>query len=189
MNEAQAIDALLANRWRSAFLLPRYTPLHWFECDVFELTKAGYFREYEIKLTVQDFKADARKEFGTNYEWVHGEGYRPKDHVVKHAALAQGSVNGPVEFWYVVPVGLVADADIPQWAGLIELHEEKYSSWGFHPRIKARAPRLHDQKCNPKIETHARGVCYWRMHSYRRATANFPLPEEFPPMDLVEQLQ
>ena len=42
--------------------MPNYTPRDWWECDVFCVSKAGYFTEYEIKLTAQDFRADAQKQ-------------------------------------------------------------------------------------------------------------------------------
>jgi RNA polymerase primary sigma factor len=39
-----------------AVLLPNYTPDKWHECDVFGVTRAGYFHEFEIKLTRADFR-------------------------------------------------------------------------------------------------------------------------------------
>lgn len=44
-----------------SFVIPNYTPSGWFESDIFELTKSGYFREYEIKMSLSDFRADAVK--------------------------------------------------------------------------------------------------------------------------------
>jgi len=32
-----------------------------FECDILEITKSGYSYEYEVKISVSDFKADSKK--------------------------------------------------------------------------------------------------------------------------------
>jgi len=45
----------------SKLMIPNYTPAHWFECDLIRVTKAGYLEEFEIKISVADFKADAKK--------------------------------------------------------------------------------------------------------------------------------
>ena len=55
-------------------VLPNFTPNGWFECDIWVLTKSGYGREYEIKLTVSDFKADAKKMFsGIGDLYINGK--------------------------------------------------------------------------------------------------------------------
>ena len=48
----EIITHLLRKRYRRNFAIPNYSPDGWWECDVFELTPAGTFREYEVKVTV-----------------------------------------------------------------------------------------------------------------------------------------
>lgn len=133
----------------SALVLPNYTPVRWWECDFFRITRAGYFLEYEIKRTVADFQKDKKKK---STRWTGGMG-RPfkREHDKKHDLLAAGSTRGPKQFWYVVPTGLVAAEDVPGHAGLIYMdgsQEEK------------PAPILHRNKVDDDVLTHARSVCY-----------------------------
>lgn len=46
---------------RYQVVMPNYTPAGWWECDVWGVTKAGYGVEWEVKLTVSDFRKDAEK--------------------------------------------------------------------------------------------------------------------------------
>lgn len=163
LTEDVACGALMLERHRRALCLPRYTPPSWWECDVLELTGSGYFREYEVKLTVADFKADAAKRmekrpwaFGTAAQWEN-----------KHALLAAGDPRGPVEFSFVVPEGLIAQEMLPPWAGLIELRdrgEGHRPTFRWTPHTVVKAPRLHDQKANEKLRKDILGVCYYRLH-------------------------
>lgn len=190
MTAREIIDAL-CHRWLQSFMLPNYTPRGWWECDVFEMTKSGYFREYEVKVSRADFFADAAK--GTTKRQIVG-GRSGCDHVMamnderwtcrdcggrseevqvenKHNLLGTGSVRGPSRFWYVVPQGLVKLEEVPAWAGLIEARTQRSlhsrsSSVSIRP-VKA-APKIHAEKLDDKIATHARSVCYYRMHELRR---------------------
>lgn len=159
----QIAAKLIANRYHRAFTLPCYTPVNWWECDVFEITKSGYFREYEIKISRADFKADAKKEVAEIRDY---RGKVRREAASKHALLEDRSPRGPVQFWFVVPAGLVELHEVPRWAGLIEIRQGE-GRWrgtiGEHERKKA--PRLHKQKLSPEIEQHAKGVCYWRLMS------------------------
>ena len=53
--------AIIGDRWLRATIIPTYTPPGWWECDVCEITDAGYMHEFEIKMTRGDFRADAKK--------------------------------------------------------------------------------------------------------------------------------
>jgi hypothetical protein len=154
-----------------SFCLPRYTPTKWWECDVFELTGSGYFREYEIKMSVADFKADAEK----SHDYGRIPWGTPSDIRKKHDLLAAGDTRGPVEFSFVTPKGLLTPEMIPQWAGLIELVDR---GEGHRPTHRwsavtiVRAPRLHTTKANPKIHPNALGNCYYRFHTALERNAN-----------------
>lgn len=127
-------------------ILPNYEPPKWiwFECDVFVVTGDGYSIEYEIKLTVSDFKADRRK------AW-------------KHRRLA-GEYEGrfrPTRFFYVVPRGLIKLVDIPDYAGLVyvEIIGEPPSC---HECVVREAPRLSKTKVPEEMIAHMRDSAYSR---------------------------
>jgi hypothetical protein len=126
---------------RYSVFLPNFTPPDWFECDMFGITKHGYAHEFEIKVSVGDFLADARKK-------VNG--------VVKHDQIGK---KGPVRFWYVMPE-LVADlVELPDWAGLMFVKEIDGRPFLFHHR---KAPLLHRAKADPSVIRQALQVCYHR---------------------------
>ena len=60
-------EKLVQNRlfWQfnsaSEVLVPNYAPGGWWENDVFRLTKAGFWHEYEIKTSMADFRKDFKK--------------------------------------------------------------------------------------------------------------------------------
>lgn len=167
MTERQ-IQTSLYWRRRSAckVLMPNCTPSGWFECDMLAITNSGYLHEYEIKLTISDYKKDREK--GPSRGWADGQ-YRNTPERTKHARLEDHDVRGPVCFWYVVPDGMiVVDAKprtdpaacLPPWAGLMYAAP---SQWGrIRLSVIRRAPRLHGQKLNPATASHILGNCYYR---------------------------
>lgn len=166
MKAIDLIRVLVTNRYQKHFTMPHYTPLNWFECDVFEITDAGYFREYEVKLTRADFFADSKKEKRRTVRDKTAE-YGWRDEIRnKHQCLADGYPFGPVQFWYVTPEGLLKPEEVPAWAGLIEVHDrgESWKSRRFYEWPVKEPKRLHGAKLEDGIKTHAEGVCYWRFH-------------------------
>lgn len=157
--------------YREVFTLHNYTPKNWFECDIFQVTKAGYMVEFEIKMTVQDFKADAKKaKEQVTYKndpngvmkWLWAKGQ------TKHEQLAARAENGPSRFYFVVPVPALplTPDDVPEWAGLIHMDTTTAKSWRqIRPEIAKPAPTLHRAKVEAKILAHAESVCYYRMHN------------------------
>jgi len=164
----RTIQLLLHRTWglRARVAMPNYTPAGWHECDLWVVTKAGYMREYEIKLSVADFRADRNKM--ESPKWTldeHGEWTASKPRT-KHHRLAEGDPKGPVQFWYVTPAGLLAGLTLPTWAGLIEVEMRPRPSSAI-PRLvyagePTNAPRLHSSKVGQSIIDHALGVCYYR---------------------------
>jgi hypothetical protein len=152
MNEMQIIACLARSRSRRNLCCGRYTPQGWFECDLAEITPSGYLREYEVKLTRRDFEADRLKI--SRIADLGG-----KDQHYKHDALKNGHPDGPVQFWFVVPSGLIGREEVPLWAGLIFIE----SSPGRLREIPSKdAPRLHRQKADPKVLQHMESVFYYR---------------------------
>ena len=169
MTEFDLQRPLMYERYRRNFILPNYEPkvngrTRWWECDVFEVTDAGYWREYEIKLSRADFFADAKKDRPVAYNYLPGAARE-----TKHAVLARGDRSGPSRFWYVMPAGLIQPEELPCWAGLIEFTLGRWQVPGQscvqRERQVVPAPPIHNDKVDPKIVAHARSVCYWRMHA------------------------
>lgn len=172
LTEGVAQATLMRWRWQRNFVLPNFAPAGWFECDVFELTARGYFREYEIKLSRADFRKDATK---SSVKWVQVEkrvGPAPDVRtelepiaISKHAMLAAGDVRGPRQFWYVTPVDLVKIEEVPAWAGLIVLHPRTgYGPTRWHEEEVRHAPFLHREKAGAGMAPRARVACYYRLH-------------------------
>lgn len=159
MTAKELTATILLNRYRRSFCLPCYTPSGWWECDIFEITKSGYFREYEVKTSIADFRADAKKT--QKKFWWRGDRQQGGN---KHELLADHSTRGPVQFWFVTPAGLIPLEEIPEWAGLIEI-KQGAGRWGnlsVERQVK-KAPRLHREKAPEQIKTHAESVVYYRL--------------------------
>jgi hypothetical protein len=160
--------AIMAGRYRRNFVLPCYTPRGWWECDVYERSAAGFVTEYEIKLNLTDFRADADK--AKRQPWSYAkEASAPPQFEHKHELLQAGSTRGPRRFYYVVPEPLLEKVRplLPIWAGLIVAAPRA----GQRPPLSvsittvAVAPKLHSSKAGDSQERHALGVCYYRLHT------------------------
>lgn len=95
------------------------------ESDFLGITKARITHEYEIKLTRSDFNADFKKYRHQYYGDAETEYARPN------------------YFWYVAPRGLLDPADVPEYAGLIQVSGNRVHP--FTERAK-NAPKLHGGK-------------------------------------------
>lgn len=168
MNAKQIQREIIESRWRTSTTVPNYTPKNWFECDVFEVTKSGYFREYEVKISRADFFADAEK-FKRQWKDLTSSEEITKS---KHNELARGALEGPSEFYFVTPINIVQLSDIPSWSGWIVAEDSPRRRQRVNIVTVKKAPRLHKVKINPEIEQHARGVCYYRFLSIWMARAS-----------------
>lgn len=179
LTEGQVADLIIRPNWGQRFMLPNYTPVNWWECDVFELSKAGYFTEYEIKLTLSDFKADANKEVRRMGTFTPEDGWKEGPLEKKHDLLSKSDPRGPVRFFYVAPTGMIPRDMLPKWAGLIEVHQhEDLGRRQYSLQEVVLPPRLHKSKIDPKVEDHARGICYYRMHRLLGELRRTSSPEE-----------
>ncbi len=169
MNERDIQRCIWQDKWQSmSLMVPNYTPHRWFECDMFAVTKAGYFYEYEIKLTKADLRADLRKRSRPTYRRRENgqRGYERRPGELKHERLVRGDECGPSLFFYVVPKDMVSVNEIPAWAGLAYV-ELAVVRRGMIEIVK-RPPRRHQTKVAKKVVDHARGVCYHRYWQERQ---------------------
>lgn len=107
------------------------------EADVLRITKAGYFYEYEIKVTKSDFKADMKK-------------------VSKHSHLNQRLPLMPNRFCYVCPVGVIFKHEVPDYAGLIWVNDRSISE-------QKKIPLLHKTKVTDRFRAVVTRTAYNRM--------------------------
>lgn len=91
------------------------------ECDVLSLSKSGYLSEYEVKISRSDFQAEKKKV----RKW--------------NLIEARCEWTCPNYFWYVCPVGLIREDEVPIYAGLIYISDEGLL-------IMKTAPLLHRAK-------------------------------------------
>ena len=159
----------------SELVMPNYSPRKWFECDFFRVTKAGYFYEYEIKVSVSDFRADRRKH---DYDW------KANASVPKHLRLATRDEKGPSRFFFVMPAEVAEKvrAEIPDWAGLIE--------FGRYLRCTKQAPILHKARISRAIIRQAKSSAvyrYWDFYSRSPEIARIKQLEGRLPAEPTEQ--
>lgn len=179
MNARDVQRRLVADRFRESFVLHNYTPKRWWECDVFEVTKARMFYEHEIKLTMKDFRADREKErtkFVPVDKAVGGRHWDEVRDAGKHELLANEprvaalrGWNVPCRFQYVVAESIAAQVrlELPEWAGLTVAVSEpsRQDPHGVRLHQLVAAPRLHEHKLDVEVLEHAKSVVYYRMHS------------------------
>lgn len=160
MNAREIQQCLISERWlRGSTVVPNFTPPGWWECDVFEVTKAGFFREYEIKLTTADFRADSKKAS----RHISGQFPNFKETFrFKHALLTEGAPVGPSCFYFVAPKGVIPEGELPRWAGLIICEPILSRRGGIMTRISKKAPNLHRVKLGDKIIQDAHRTSYYR---------------------------
>lgn len=137
-----AREITIALYWKlhasSDVMLPRYTPFNWWECDMWRLTKNGYVDEYEIKTSVSDFKADAKKTADRRErfdretkQWITVSARN------KHNLLAT-TIEGPNRFWFVIDERIHNLVEIPDYAGLIVARKH-----GHYLHVEKAAPVRH----------------------------------------------
>ena len=144
-------------------ICPNYTPVNWYECDLFSVTKSGYFVEHEIKLSVPDFKKDAYKISCKRNSFSYTKGS-----MTKHERLAAGDELGPRTFYFVVPESIADKIEVPEWAGLKVF---RLRSWKGQARMRIvrtdKPSVLHKVKISDHIKEHVESVFYWRLWSSR----------------------
>jgi hypothetical protein len=121
-------------------IAPNFSTYNMHECDIISVTKDNYTYEYEIKVSLSDFKADFKKV--NKHKWLaSGKG------VIIHQGKRKGQISHLIcnHFYYVCPACLIDEALIPDYAGLIWIH--------YDGRIDYRklAPRLHTYPADDKL--------------------------------------
>lgn len=95
------------------------------ELDVISVAKSGYVSEYEVKVSRSDFKADAKKN-----KWYYFDIQLTPKYI-------------PNYFTYVCPIGLILEADLKPYMGLIYYFDDGTLILIRKPKI------LHKNKPDP----------------------------------------
>ncbi|MBQ6286242.1 MAG: hypothetical protein IJK73_01115 [Bacteroidales bacterium] len=137
----QSIQQALNREYLSAwhYLIPNLFVFAW-ESDWLAKTKAGYWYEVEIKISVSDFKNDFKK--------------RKKHEILRTGRCADywGRLHDeprPNYFSYCVPEHLVEKVEplVPEYAGLIGVSEYGHLVWHKAPP-KLHAGKISDEQLN-----------------------------------------
>lgn len=135
----QAVLMEWAMRSRHECVVPNTTLVLPWEADLISLTKAGLVHEYEVKISLSDFKADARK-------------------TRKHFLLQNG--RGPSYFWYAT-YGF--DIEPPAYAGWLRVYEKEHLPGNYFAEVKKSAPRLHTNKLPERRMAQVLRSLSWRL--------------------------
>lgn len=98
-----------------------------YESDLWIMTKSGLSYEFEIKISRADFRNDFR--------------HKQKKHARLRDRCGLSHNDKPNYFYYAVPEGLIAESEVPEYAGLIYMTEV----FPYHTIVR-RAPRLMEEK-------------------------------------------
>ena len=118
---------------------------HMQECDVLSISKADYIYEYEVKISISDFKADFKKE---KHKLITEKIFNETVTLIKEGNRTFESPNPyyvPNYFYFVVPENLISVEEIPDYAGLIYMKEN-----GKFETIK-KALILHKTKASNEL--------------------------------------
>lgn len=148
-------------------IFPNIDCITGYEADILAITKAGYSVEYEIKLTISDFRADKKKlhkhsSLSGNVKEVQNP-YSEWEGTEKAYVLPGTPMTDlyslrercypelrPKKFWYVINGFDVQEKEIPDYAGLM-----RFIQFGPFEIIKA-APSLDALPVDKKRIEHAK---------------------------------
>jgi len=135
---------------RYELLVPNAFMHYTSEMDLVGLRKSGFIDEIEIKVSVQDFKADFKKTAGVSGKasywpcFLSGgkQSYPMTVHWPKHEAIQEGELTN--YFSFMLPEDIADQCDVPEYAGLYIARRDKDG----HVRINEvrTAKRLNTKK-------------------------------------------
>lgn len=144
--QAVLMNWLMNNR-AHIYVLPNSNQFFYWEADLLSVTKAGLCHEFEIKISLADYKRDAAKH--------------------KHHLIG-GPGQGPAYFWYATH-GF--EIDPPEKAGWIEVKQRASGSWVVE--VRKEAPRIGNWKITEDKRVDWARLLSWRLTNfYQRFTAN-----------------
>ncbi len=160
-------------------IFPNMDTITGYEADILAITKAGYAYEYEIKLSLADFRVDRKKickhasisgavkKIPYPYRWgkereIYVLADAPEDPL---QAMRNGTCypdHRPKQFWYVIYGFDVPEGELPAYAGLMRFIDTRR---GF--QVLTPAPNLPAKKVDPQRMIRARENMIFRYWSLR----------------------
>lgn len=130
-------------------IYPNNASMFCWEADMISVTGAGYVNEYEIKISKSDFKADFKK---PKHKLFLGENKRHK--------------HFPAYFWYVTYGFELEMANIPEYAGWINMQHGGRSKTLYTSVIK-KAPKINSYKLSEKMRNKLYTNMYYKYWNIR----------------------
>ena len=121
-----------------------------FEADFLRVTSAGFLYEYEIKVSLADFRNDFNKCCGN---------YRTEKYEKKHDLLRDGTLHIK-NFFFCAPAGIIPVEEVPEEFGLIEFRREEDSQQLFMTIVQ-KPKSLSDHKVDRKFKLRFMEKTYW----------------------------
>ena len=137
-----------------------------FESDLLILRDSGTVIEYEVKLSVADYKADFKKQ---TRDHKHAKDsslnklYSGRDAISRHRYLL--NKEGANMFYYVAPRHVFDEIQVPEWAGKIEARPSRYKNHAY-TSILRQAKKLHKKKADDKLEHKILRSIYYKYWKY-----------------------
>ena len=158
---------------KCAHVFPNMSTITLYEADLIAITKSGYAYEYEIKLSLSDFRADLKKRekhaslanevkkipyphsWGKEREvWVRADAPTNPYEALRCQCYPHLR---PKEFWYVVHGFSVPEGELPPYAGLMRYTDDKWKRF----EIMKPAPTLKAEKVSAdRITIATRNIVY-----------------------------
>lgn len=162
---AELTEALVAARlWRKYGIgqwAVANTHYYAFESDVLILRTTGTVVEYEIKLSVQDWRAGLKKRQcldGSDKRRRVNKIHPAQKEISRHEYLTRGY--GANMFYYAAPQDVLDRVEVPEWAGIIQVRPWQNSQ--CYSKLIKKAPKLHSKKASPELKEKILTSCYYK---------------------------
>ncbi|RJX17562.1 MAG: hypothetical protein C4575_13035 [Desulforudis sp.] len=127
------------------FCIPNSNQFFTWEADLISVTRAGLIHEFEIKLNVYDYKADAKK---------------LKHNMIGHERYA------PAYFWYVAYDFEIEPPENAGWIFVTQIDTRNGRNNGWELSVKREAPRLNDWKITDRKTEQVARILSWRLYNW-----------------------
>jgi len=167
-------------------IFPNMDVITGYEADIIALTGRNYASEYEIKISLADFRADRKKVFKHAslaqdvrkhkypYDcdkdrelWVKLDAPDDPYQALRYVCLPDRI---PKHFWYVIHGFDVPAGELPDYAGLMRYEADSRQVYGLKFKVVRKAPQLKARPVDEKTVQHATTNMLYRYWTIRLKT-------------------